>query len=82
MTDAFQCDGCDEYYHQDHRLVGVEVDLDWIAGLGITLDDLPAEMYELADVSRPSQSGGDYCIECGQQILQTLVGLFAGDGND
>lgn len=82
MTDAFQCDGCGEYHHQLHRLVAVELDIKDIAAMDITLDELPTEAYELADADISQMGGGDYCTECGMQLLQTLVGLFGGDGDE
>lgn len=69
MTDAFCCDGCNEFYHERYRFVGLEMDATAIRNGDFTFDDLPDGVYSLVD----GDDRGDLCTECGRKALGALV---------
>lgn len=81
MTDAFRCDGCGEYWDDEFRFVSWEFDTDTLGYVDFTLDDLPTEMYDLVHAHTDGTGGeGDFCPECGRDVIEGLVELF--DEND
>jgi hypothetical protein len=75
MTDAFLCDGCEEYRPASRRFVGLEMDKDRIGSSDYTLDDIPTAAYKLFDTrgSHDHPKEGDYCFKCGMEMLELLV---------
>lgn len=76
MSDAFRCNGCDEYYDRDFRLAGVDFDREALRVADFTLDDLPNEVFSLVE-----DGYGDFCPDCGLEALELLVDAFQDGGN-
>ena len=77
MTDAFRCDGCDEFFGAEEQFLDLDLDTDAVHGAGITLDDInPA--FDVAW----NGAHGDFCVECGQEVLEALVDLFVDDAGE
>lgn len=69
MTDAFLCDGCDEFYHERHRFVGLKIDVSAVRNADFIIDDLPVGTGSLVD----RDDRGELCTECGRKALEALV---------
>jgi hypothetical protein len=81
MTDAFRCNGCDEYYDATFRFVRVEMDIDAaVARVDTTLDDIPTEAFGLCEgtLGGGDEHVGDFCIDCGLDALDELIAEFEG----
>lgn len=83
MTDAFRCEGCGDYYDQQFNLVNLEVNPDALRAADLTLDDLPVETYDLTAYEQgDGPDRGDYCVECGMDMLELLVAWAEDDATD
>lgn len=80
MTDAFRCDGCDEYYDDEFRFLELEMETDVANFADFTLDDIPTEAYSILYDSEGANTG-DFCPECGMTLLEDLLARFRG-GDD
>ena len=80
MTDAFRCDGCDEYHDAEFQFLDIEMDTDIVDLVDFTLDDIPTDAYGiLCNESGQGDLSGDFCPECGMAVLTDLVEQFRED---
>ena len=80
MTDAFRCDGCDEYHDAEFQFLGIAMDTGIVDFVDFTLDDIPTDAYGiLGNESGQGDLSGDFCPECGMAVLTDLVEQFRDD---
>jgi hypothetical protein len=76
MTDAFQCDGCGEFYHDAFRFVDIQLNTDAIRPSDFTFDDMLTEVFEIAPDDLDGGHEGNLCVACGIEALEELADHF------
>jgi hypothetical protein len=77
MTDAFRCNRCDEYYDEPFEFVNLYIDADALTHTDFTIDDIPTEAFGLLEGDLGNRTPrGDFCPDCGLELLELLVAEF------
>jgi len=76
VSDAFRCDGCDEFFETSEQALDVSLQAS-AAHRGDTFD-------AIKDTLGTDRKGthGDFCAECADRVLEALADLFLDDRHD